>query len=1101
MRMLPAAVWSAPIILLCLSLAGNDQRSGVTMAAASCLPPCICNAGEAECSPAVATTPAPALTPTPCSYTYTFGFFTGTFLLSDARGASVSLTALDTNGQTLAQTSFEVSHISYFRFSEAGYSFVNVVDVPRPIHSIRLTYASADGWQIGSISVREKGGQGYCITNVNRWLASPCVASPGAYPPYGIGSCGPVMDFTVMLATPCSLLERPCPAGCVCSCILVDCSNAGLANMPADGDYPPATESLDLSGNSLTSIAVGSFRRLAASITRLDLSSNKLGANFDTFSPDVFGNCSKLSFLDLSYNDITQIPASLFVHLPNLHSLLLSDNLLPSIPASCFFPLNSTAFLHVGGNLITSIGADAFAGLPNPHLLQILELSFNMITYIHPNAFVPLTTLSKLELSRQLRRPPTMAGLQLPALTFPYFNWRHSMRILQLILTGNALTEIPSDIAYLEALVELHLGRNLLTSIPIHTFDALTKLERLHLYSNRFTVIPVMSLRPLFRPDTHLQFLDFAFNQLTSLSEAEFVDMVLSNRTSTTSLSMCFFGNPFVCCGYDQQSAALHAKLQQILPSAERCSGSDATDPTGLGIQRPTYVPLRATCDEPPLLLNAILQDVEPLDLLLPCPAAPAPAPTPYAQTTTPAPVIAPSISPAPTLAPSTAPSAATGRAGQSSSGSAAAGAAPIVAGVMAAGLGVALVALFVCRRRRVSHQTNILYELRELIAREQVQADEMYQARFAETLGSLEESSRRIAELPIQDPLSLKIGDELGRGQFARVCRADQDHAQPDMGTGPGRHGSGSVSVYAIKLLHENMLTGQPCVNLLLEIRVMAMLRHPHIVAVVGARNRCPPISLVLELCDGGDLRSFLRGARDSAGPGVDVEVDVPHLKPSVVALEWGCWQVASAMAYLHSKLILHRDLAARNVLVQRLHFNTECPFTLKLSDLGLSRAVGVESDYYLQSCNDRIPIKWMCPIAVALRRFSKKSDVWSYGVVVWEMFTYGASPWAHLAATEAVLMQEQGHRLERPPAVPDWLHELMQRCWCKAETERPSFAVIHAQLGKHLGAAAGASASASASASAGSSTGGLHPRTSGRARDRVSLGAWLHEETSTDS
>lgn len=128
------------------------------------------------------------------------------------------------------------------------------------------------------------------------------------------------------------------------------------------------------------------------------------------------------------------------------------------------------------------------------------------------------------------------------------------------------------------------------------------------------------------------------------------------------------------------------------------------------------------------------------------------------------------------------------------------------------------------------------------------------------------------------------------------------------------------------------------------------------------------------------------------------------------------------------------------------------EPPFVAaKLADFGLARALQEDSEYYKRvSEESALPVRWMDPESLAIRRLTTKSDVWSFGVVLWELWSRGATPYAEIqAATEVVLRVQQGYRLQRPAGCPEGCYALMRVCWEKSAEARPSFAVLEQRLG----------------------------------------------------
>eukprot|EP00061_Rhincodon_typus_P015599 g43367.t1 len=164
----------------------------------------------------------------------------------------------------------------------------------------------------------------------------------------------------------------------------------------------------------------------------------------------------------------------------------------------------------------------------------------------------------------------------------------------------------------------------------------------------------------------------------------------------------------------------------------------------------------------------------------------------------------------------------------------------------------------------------------------------------------------------------------------------------------------------------------------------------------------------VIVEYAAKGNLREYLRARRP---PGMDYNfhiTKVPEEQLTFKDLVSSAYQVARGMEYLASKKCIHRDLAARNVLVTEDN-------VMKIADFGLARGVN-NIDYYKKTTNGRLPVKWMAPEALFDRVYTHQSDVWSFGVLMWEIFTLGGSPYPGIPVEELFKLLKEGHRMDKP-------------------------------------------------------------------------------------
>eukprot|EP01116_Phalansterium_solitarium_P025314 TRINITY_DN9620_c0_g1_i1.p1 TRINITY_DN9620_c0_g1~~TRINITY_DN9620_c0_g1_i1.p1 ORF type:complete len:697 (-),score=166.88 TRINITY_DN9620_c0_g1_i1:354-2444(-) len=223
-------------------------------------------------------------------------------------------------------------------------------------------------------------------------------------------------------------------------------------------------------------------------------------------------------------------------------------------------------------------------------------------------------------------------------------------------------------------------------------------------------------------------------------------------------------------------------------------------------------------------------------------------------------------------------------------------------------------------------------------------------------------------------------------------------------------------------------------------EARVLVALKHPHVMQYFGVFiSDSDGLYIVMEHMCKGSLRQML------------VDADEPY---SVVQLLDMMRQAAAGMQYLESCSIVHRDLALRNLLVT-IHGDAG-KHLIKIADFGLSRtSVG---EYY--KSEDRVvPIKWTSPEALRFGRYSSRSDVWSFGITMWETFSHGEFPYANMTNSEATEKVWAGYRLRRPDECLDTIYAIMTMCWRDEPRERPSFQVLVEMLGSTLDELDGAS------------------------------------------
>lgn len=268
-----------------------------------------------------------------------------------------------------------------------------------------------------------------------------------------------------------------------------------------------------------------------------------------------------------------------------------------------------------------------------------------------------------------------------------------------------------------------------------------------------------------------------------------------------------------------------------------------------------------------------------------------------------------------------------------------------------------------------------------------------------------------------------------LGEGNFGRVWKA----------TAYGLDGSKRATPVAVKTLKE-YASNEEKRDLVREMGLMRQLgKHPHVVQFLGCCSKDEPLLLIMELVQRGKLQSFLREHRSRGAYYNDPEDD-GSLGPRDLAQF--ALQVAQGMDYIHKNGIIHRDLAARNVLVDE---HSRC----KVADFGLSRSIREsETDVYQQKSKGALPVRWMAPECLYLQVFTSKSDVWAFGILLWEIVTLGSTPYPGLSAQEVIHAVRDGRVMAQPAHCRWELYRLMRACWHPDPQERPAFSRLSRDL-----------------------------------------------------
>ncbi|XP_078128487.1 fibroblast growth factor receptor 2 isoform X2 [Sander vitreus] len=281
-----------------------------------------------------------------------------------------------------------------------------------------------------------------------------------------------------------------------------------------------------------------------------------------------------------------------------------------------------------------------------------------------------------------------------------------------------------------------------------------------------------------------------------------------------------------------------------------------------------------------------------------------------------------------------------------------------------------------------------------------------------------------------------LTLGKPLGEGCFGQVVMAEA--------LGIDKDKPKEAVTVAVKMLKDDA-TEKDLSDLVSEMEMMKMIgKHKNIINLLGACTQDGPLYVIVEYASKGNLREYLRARRP---PGMEYSYDIARVSDEQLTFKdlVSCtYQVARGMEYLASQKCIHRDLAARNVLVTESNF-------MKIADFGLARDVH-NIDYYKKTTNGRLPVKWMAPEALFDRVYTHQSDVWSFGVLMWEIFTLGGSPYPGIPVEELFKLLKEGHRMDKPGNCTNELYMMMKDCWHAISSHRPTFKQLVEDLDRIL-------------------------------------------------
>ncbi|XP_069466980.1 ephrin type-A receptor 8 [Ambystoma mexicanum] len=328
----------------------------------------------------------------------------------------------------------------------------------------------------------------------------------------------------------------------------------------------------------------------------------------------------------------------------------------------------------------------------------------------------------------------------------------------------------------------------------------------------------------------------------------------------------------------------------------------------------------------------------------------------------------------------------------------------------------VILLVFLICKKRHCGYSKAFQDSDEEKMHYQNGQVVKFSESKFYVDPHTYEDPCQAVHEFAREIEASrIKIEKIIGSGEFGEVC-----YGRLKL---PGKR---ELPV-AIKTL-KGGYTDKQRRDFLSEASIMAQFDHPNIIHLEGVVTRSKLVMIVAEYMENGSLDTFLK------------KHDGQFTIIQLVGMLRG---IGAGMKYLSDLGYVHRDLAARNILVNS---NLVC----KVSDFGLSRILEDDPDAAYTTTGGKIPIRWTAPEAITYRKFSSASDVWSYGVVMWEVLAYGERPYWNMTNRDVINSVEEGYRLPSPMGCPTSLHQLMLDCWQKDRNERPRFPQIVSILDK---------------------------------------------------
>nr|XP_060616761.1 tyrosine-protein kinase receptor TYRO3 isoform X1 [Anolis sagrei ordinatus] len=355
----------------------------------------------------------------------------------------------------------------------------------------------------------------------------------------------------------------------------------------------------------------------------------------------------------------------------------------------------------------------------------------------------------------------------------------------------------------------------------------------------------------------------------------------------------------------------------------------------------------------------------------------------------------------------------------------------PVVLGILTALVTAVSLALILLRKRR--KETRFGHAFGSVVGGDPIvhfravrsfnrEVPELIEATL-DSIGISDELKTKLKDVLIQEQ-QFTLGRMLGKGEFGSVREGQLK--LPD----------GSLQKVAVKMLKADIFTSNDIEEFLKEAACMKEFDHPHVTKLIGVslrnrpKGRLPIPMVILPFMKHGDLHSFLLMSRIGENP---FNLPLRTLLKFMI-------DIASGMEYLSSKNFIHRDLAARNCMLDE-------NMNVCVADFGLSKKI-YSGDYYRQGCASKLPVKWLALESLADNLYTTHSDVWAFGVTMWEIVTRGQTPYAGIENAEIYNYLISGNRLKQPPECLEDVYDLMCRCWHSEPKLRPNFAALKLQL-----------------------------------------------------